>query len=112
MAATRVNFNPPNGRAGTGPHLEQNSIGLNKAGVMLLDLPPPAWHKETSEARQPAPDKTDRLMAAMDSINRTYGHRAMRLRGDAVSNGWRMRAQRKSPAYTTNRKESPTVKPV
>ena len=81
-----------------------------KAGVMLLDLIP-AGHEQLSlfEPVRSDPLRSDRLMAAVDQINRDFGRQTLRFGSETISDNWRMRAQRKSPAFTASWKELPVV---
>lgn len=77
-----------------------------KAGVLLTDLSA-AGIEQVDMFRQGDTDQARRLMAAVDGMNRKMGRGtvffgAQRL-GD--TRRWKMKAERKSKAYTTNWKE-------
>lgn len=80
-----------------------------KAGVGLVDIVDrqytqgDLWH-----SGQPA--KADRLMAAMDTINRTLGKGTVCLGAQGVSRPWYMRQQFRSPQYTTRWSDIPVVR--
>jgi DNA polymerase V len=81
-----------------------------KAGVMLLDLVPAGYEQiNLFDPVRSDPLRSDRLMAAVDRVNRTYGRQTLRFGSETLSDSWRMRAQRKSPAYTASWKELPVV---
>lgn len=46
-------------------------------------------------------DKTERLMTTFDAINTRYGRSTVRLAAEGYSKPWSMKAELKSPAYTT-----------
>jgi DNA polymerase V len=82
-----------------------------KTGVSLHDLTP-------KEARldmfhQPSDEQlhhTKQLMGVFDQINNKYGRGMIRLAAEGYSKPWAMRAELKSPAYTTRWIEVPQVK--
>lgn len=72
-----------------------------KAGIVLIDLHPPE--------KMPAmlfpsvdPERSARLMGAMDSINERYGRRTLNPARAGLAQRWSMRRQRLSPRYTTD----------
>jgi len=71
-----------------------------KAGIMLLDIVP-------AESRQGhlflPTDQTvsDRLMATVDRLNARMGADTVFLAAEGVAKGWSMRAEHRSPRYTT-----------
>jgi DNA polymerase V len=82
-----------------------------KAGVMLLDLVPACYEQiNLFDPVRSDPLRSDRLMAAVDCVNRTYGRQTIRFGSETLSDSWRMRAQRKSPAYTGSWEELPVVR--
>jgi DNA polymerase V len=50
------------------------------------------------------------LMQVMDRVNRQWGRGTLKLAAEGVQQGWRMRRQRMSPAYTTSWNELPQVR--
>ena len=83
-----------------------------KAGVCLealisknqwqLDL----FHQPSEEALK----NTEQVMSVLDSINQKYGSSTMRLAAEGHSKPWDMRAEMKSPAYTTRWSDVPQVR--
>lgn len=84
-----------------------------KAGVLLVDLC-------KRDARQPGlfdrrdHDRTRRLMATMDRINRDHGKNTLRLASASPMTlrpcrTWHMRSDNRSPRYTTRWDELPTA---
>lgn len=50
---------------------------------------------------QPNP-KSDRLMQAMDLINRKMGKESIKMASEGFKRPWKMKQENKSPCYTTN----------
>jgi DNA polymerase V len=72
-----------------------------KAGIILLDLIPQA---ETQGALWGSTDTPERqkLLSAIDTINRRHGRRTVQFAASGVQRGWQMRSDQKSPNYTTS----------
>ncbi len=89
----------------------KNGYHYKKAGVCLEDLIPKGsrqmdmFHQLSDE--QVA--KTEQLMSVFDTINQKFGRHTIRLAAEGYSKPWRMRAELKSPAYTTRWSELPRV---
>lgn len=79
-----------------------------KAGVALFDIEPAATVQRDLFATQD--DAADRLMAALDSINRKMGAGTLRLASTGYQHGWKMKRGNMSPAYTTRWDELPLVR--
>ncbi|MGD9781347.1 MAG: Y-family DNA polymerase [Kiritimatiellia bacterium] len=85
-------------------------LAYQKAGVLLPDLEPDGAEQGLLFSSQPADDaRTDRLMDRLDALNREPARRAVRYASELLSDKWRMRQRRKSPAYTTDWNGLPTV---
>lgn len=86
-------------RAGQG--LWRPGFRYAKAGVVLLDLRPT---DETPLVLLPSvdPDRSARLMSAMDAINQRYGRRTIVPGRAGMLQRWSMRRQKLSPRYTTH----------
>jgi DNA polymerase V len=80
-----------------------------KAGVMLSGL-------SSGDGRQynlldDPPDKEgERLMAALDAVNRRWGRGSLQYAAANLGKSWRMRQARKSPRFTTDWDELPLAK--
>ncbi len=74
-----------------------------KAGVCLERLIPKdslqldMFHQPSDETLE----KTEQLMAMFDAINQKFGRSTIRVAAEGYAKPWAMRAQLKSPAYTT-----------
>jgi len=83
-----------------------------KAGVCLEDLIPKdprqldMFHQPSDEDLE----RTEQLMSVFDTINQRFGRSTIRLAAEGYSKPWAMRAQLKSPAYTTRWSDLPTVR--
>lgn len=84
----------------------------HKAGVMLSQLRPSSLSQETLFAgpRYPAP-RSELVMGVLDAVNRKWGRGTLIVsaEGTGDGNGWRMRRENLSPAYTTRWSEVPVV---
>lgn len=82
-----------------------------KAGVCLEDLIPKdprqldMFHQPSDETLE----QTEQLMSLFDKINQKFGRSTIRLAAEGYSKPWAMRAQLKSPAYTTRWSDLPKV---
>ncbi|MDH4459576.1 MAG: Y-family DNA polymerase [Nevskia sp.] len=82
----------------------------HKAGVMLMGLMP-AEHRQTTlfeDSDEIARRK--RLNQALDMINGKFGRRTVELFGAGIAKPWSMRAENRTPAYTTDWNALPTVR--
>lgn len=82
-----------------------------RAGVLLPDLLPNGIQQLSlfDDALDPN-QKSERLMTALDAINRTHGKHTLRYDSEGLSKHWQMRQNLKSPAYTTRWECLPVVK--
>lgn len=71
-----------------------------KAGVILGDIGPDHIVQCDLFAEE-TPSSASNLMATLDSINAKYGRGTLKLANDGASSAWAMRADNKSPSYTT-----------
>lgn len=90
--------------------LYREGFKYKKAGIMLADIvseserPPSLFLDRKEEARK------DRVMAALDKINREHGAGTLRYASVGFRQRWAMRRENLSPRYTTNWAEVPKVK--
>lgn len=64
------------------------------------------FHQSSEETLQ----HTEQLMSVFEQINQKYGRSTIRLAAEGYSKTWDMRAELKSPAYTTRWSEVPQVR--
>ena len=81
-----------------------------KAGVMLTLLSDKHVRQATLFDDPVAREKSAKLMAAMDAINREFGRDTLRSGVTGVAQRWAMRAGNRSPRYTTRWDELPVVR--
>ena len=83
------------------------AYAFTKAGVMLDDLLP-------SEDRPwtlfDAPERTPALMSALDAVNARFGKKTMVLASEGMARSWQLRADHRSPRYTTRISDLPVVR--
>ena len=72
-----------------------------KAGIVLIDLQPAEKMPETLFPSID-PERSARLMGAIDRINERYGRRTLVPGRAGLAQRWSMRRQRLSPRYTTD----------
>ena len=92
------------------------NMEYKKVGIYLIDLK----HKEQAQAQQclfsfydesiqEATTKGEKLMKAMDSINKRMGKSTVFHAAQGTTKAWSMKRELKSPDYTTNWDELPKV---
>jgi DNA polymerase V len=90
------------------PHDKTVEYGFTKAGVMLNDLLPIADRRQTLFGRlETAPSPA---MVALDKINDRFGKKTMVLASEGLKHTWKMRADHRSPCYTTRLSDLPVVR--
>lgn len=83
-----------------------------KVGVCLEDLIPKD-PRQLDMFHQPSEERvyhTEQLMNVLDQVNQKYGRSTIRLAAEGYSKPWDMRAELKSPAYTTRWSDVPQVR--
>ena len=81
-----------------------------KSGVMLLDLSAKRMAQEDLFEDTQIKAKSARLMRVMDQINQTWGRGSLRSGASGFEQPWAMRAEHRSPRYTTRWDELPVVR--
>lgn len=80
----------------------REGFAYQRAGVMLLDLAVEDAEQGLLFAETPGDtERSNRLMDALDRINRTRGRGAVHYAGEGLGERWRMRQKLKSAACTT-----------
>jgi DNA polymerase V len=79
-----------------------------KAWVMLTGLQ--AQGVEQADFFAPVSSDRDRLMQALDAVNRRFGRNTLRVGNTEGRQAWHMTQNSKTPAYTTDWQELPTVR--
>lgn len=86
-------------------------IHYHKSGVLLADLVDKRY-RQMDLFNQPSEhllNTSDKVMNAMDLVNKKYGERTIRLAAEGFKKEWSMKRQLKSPNYTTRWSELPIV---
>ncbi|MEX0812095.1 MAG: Y-family DNA polymerase [Chitinophagales bacterium] len=79
-----------------------------KAGIVVMDITPEnSVQLNLFENSNP---KHKKILAAIDSINRSLGHQKVKLGSQDIDRTWKMRQERLSPRYTTRLRDIITVK--
>ncbi|MEO1430954.1 MAG: Y-family DNA polymerase [Cyanobacteria bacterium J06633_8] len=83
---------------------------IKKAGIILLGLTPEG-EKQLSLFEKTEEDKkrSQGLMQVMDTINHLYGRETIQLASSGIRKKWQIKADYKSPKYTTDWDELPKV---
>ena len=82
--------------------------GFTKAGVMVNDLLPIADRPKTLFDRSDAAPSA--AMIALDKINDRFGKKTMVLASEGMKQSWQLRADHRSPRYTTRLSDLPVVR--
>ena len=85
-------------------------FAYQKAGVILTELLPQELRQPTLFENSAALSGSQALMAAMDQINRAYGRGTVKLGTEGCDQRWAMRAERRTPRYTTRLEELAVAK--
>ncbi|MBN2232706.1 MAG: Y-family DNA polymerase [Deltaproteobacteria bacterium] len=93
-------------RAVTG--LYRNGCRYRKAGVILHGLEP-AGTGQLALLDERDREADDRLLAAVDGLNARMGVGTVRFAAEGLAQSWRMKAERRTPAYTTCWDELPVA---
>jgi DNA polymerase V len=72
-----------------------------KAGVMLLELVPEGV-RQRSLLDIHDDVRADKLMSALDNVNKTFGRGTLKFGTEGFNKAWLMRRNHKSPGYTTH----------
>ena len=89
----------------------RKGFAYQRAGVMLLDLAPEGAEQGVLFTDMPAADgRSDRLMDALDRINRAQGRGTVRYAGEGLGERWRMRQRLKSAGSSTSWAGVPAVR--
>ncbi len=86
----------------------RKGYSYKKVGVMLLNL----RTKDQDQGllfRDHHNEKKDRFVKALESIKNTYGTNSTFLAAQGIGRSWDMKRQRRTPRYTTNWNEIPTI---
>ncbi|STX55745.1 UmuC [Legionella beliardensis] len=90
----------------------KEGVPYQKSGIMLaeLTLKSPAQMDLFNQPSDTALVKSEKLMTLIESINKRYGARSIRLAAEGFQKQWTMKREMKSPCYTTCWTELPVAK--
>ncbi|MBV9937053.1 MAG: DUF4113 domain-containing protein [Acidobacteriaceae bacterium] len=92
-----------------GKQIWRDGYQYAKAGVLLTEL-----QRETPEQLPLLPgvdtERRSKLWRTVDQVNRDFGRESVRLLGSGLHRKWKVRADHRSPRWTTNWNEIPRVK--
>lgn len=89
------------------PKVGGQSYAFTKAGVMLDDLLP---LKDRPRTLFDVPRGSPALMTALDQVNRRFGKKTIVLASEGMARSWELRADHRSPRYTTRLADLPVVR--
>ncbi len=81
--------------------LYRPGYSYHKAGVMLMELSEGAIAQGSLFVDESKREMAGRLMGVIDSLNRRFGAGTVRWAAEGFQQGWRMRAEWRSPRFTT-----------
>lgn len=90
------------------PKGPQREYGFTKAGVLLDDLV--KFEDRPLTLFDAAKPKSAVLMAALDHVNDRFGKKTVVLASEGMKRPWQLRADHRSPRYTTRLAELPVVR--
>lgn len=84
----------------------------HKTGVMLGEIGSEMLHQPSLFASpdEKSHERTRSLMAAVDGINTAFGRGTVRFLGEGIAQPWKLRAQFRTPQYTTRLSDIPTAR--
>lgn len=80
-----------------------------KAGVMLMDLREKSLSQGTLFDQDEGREDSTKIMAVLDQLNKTFGRDTVQLGSAGVGHRWAMKAENRTPKYTTSWTEAPVV---
>jgi len=88
----------------------QKGYSYQKAAVSFSKVQPKEGRQISLFAPSGAEEKSEKMMKALDAANTRWGRGTVFLAAEGIEKPWQMKAEYKSPAYTSNWNEIPTVK--
>lgn len=90
------------------PKVQTDSFGFTKAGVLLDDLV--LFEDRPKTLFDVAKPKSAALMTALDQVNDRFGKKTVVLASEGMKRPWQLRADHRSPRYTTRLSDLPVVR--
>ena len=88
----------------------RSGFAYTKAGLIFENLEPADMRPRTLFEDRDQLARRDRLMTALDAVNRRHGRMTVVPAAQGFYRPWKMRAEMKSPAWTTRIEDLPTVR--
>ena len=89
-------------------HIYRKGYQYHKAGIMLLNLQPKSLQQGLLfPSKQQS--KREQLLEAVEQIRNNYGPDSVFLAAQGIQRKWEMKRNYRSPRYTTNWQEIPSV---
>ena len=85
----------------------KEGFAYQKTGVLLSELTPADKRQVGLFDDTAALQKSKGLMEALDRVNRAYGRGTVKLLAEGCEAEWAMKAEKRSPRYTTRLEEIP-----
>jgi len=95
--------------AGLG-RIYQPGFLYKKTGTLLMEITPKAQRQSTLFENTKAIERREELNAVMDRINTRYGRCTVAVAGAGLEKRWTLRSGNRSPPYTTDWKQLPSVR--
>ena len=89
------------------PKGDTQAFEFTKAGIMLDDLLP---LEDRPRTLFDVPKGSPALMTALDAVNTRFGKKTLVLGSEGTSRSWQLRANHRSPRYTTRISDLPVVR--
>ncbi|HEY9679387.1 MAG TPA: Y-family DNA polymerase [Drouetiella sp.] len=80
----------------------KEGVVYQKAGVTLSNLIPKEGMQLSLFRSEVEDTKSERMMNVLDETNQKYGRGALFIAGEGVSKAWKIKAEFKTPSYTTS----------
>jgi len=90
------------------PKSRSETFGFTKAGILLNDLV--RYEDRPQTLFEQARPKSRALMVAIDQVNDRFGKKTMVVASEGVKQSWQLRADHRSPRYTTRMEDLPVVR--
>lgn len=88
----------------------QKGYTYQKASVSLGKVQPKEGRQISLFTESGADEKSEKMMKALDAANSRWGRGTIFLAAEGIEKPWQMKAEHKSPAYTSSWDELPIVK--
>lgn len=85
-------------------------IAYRKAGVILSGLVSKDWVQQDLYTSTRASTQQQKLMQTTDALNKRFGKKTAFFASEGVDRSWKMKQEKKTPAYTTNWNELLTIR--